>query len=87
MASNKVIAACLVILMIGSFAFASSIFTKPEADETNCGWYKRRKYFNDAAHTTQVGMRVWFCDGEVGSAGTLTIYFVQEECDCSEPIE
>lgn len=84
MVSNKVIAICLVILMIGSFAFASNIFTKPEAEKTNCGWYQRRKYYNDAAHTTQVGLRLWFCDGEVGSAGTLTIYYAEDYCECFE---
>lgn len=87
MVSNKVIAVCLLILMVGSFAFASNIFTKSETDETNCGWYKRRKYFSDATYTTQVGLRLWFCDGAVGSAGTLTIYFVEDECECSEPLE
>lgn len=82
--AHKVIAACLAILMMGSFAFASNLFSKTETDQANCAWYQNRRYFSDATHTTQVGYWVWFCEGFIGRSGQQTIYYIEDTCQCFE---
>lgn len=86
---NRIITTLVVGLVVFMLSYASISFAKTDVNtgvnvekKQSCMWYKRRTYYNDAAHTTQVGLRVWFCEGLIGSAGTITIYWVQEECDC-----
>lgn len=82
--TNKILAVCLAILMSISFAFAANSFSKTENTQTNCSWYQNRRYYNDAAHTTQVGYWVWFCDGYVGKSGQVTPYYDTGYCECFE---
>jgi len=85
--------ALIVLLTVFMLTYSSISFAKTDvttgvnaAKKQTCQWYKRRTYFNDAAHTTQVGVRVWFCDGLIGSAGTTTIYFDEQECECDPEV-
>jgi hypothetical protein len=93
LSAHKMLAVFLAVLMLVSLTFASISIAKSgtrvelaaeQETTTTCSWYQRRIYYNDAAHTTQTGVRVWFCDGEVGSAGTITIYFDESYCECDE---
>lgn len=81
--SNKIIAVCLAVFLLVSFAFASGAFNKT-ATKTNCGWYQIRVFYNDAAHSTQVGRWTWFCDGLIGKHGTQTVYYDEQTCECFE---
>ncbi|HEY9403420.1 MAG TPA: DUF6289 family protein [Pyrinomonadaceae bacterium] len=57
----------------------------PSAKTSNaCLWYKSYTYYSDATYTTQVGMRVHYCDGEKGGAGTVTQYYTVKDCECLE---
>jgi hypothetical protein len=86
---------CLMLLMLvftGTSTFSKTeasaeASTKPDAiakTSANCFWYQSFTYYTDASHTTSCGVRVYFCDGEVGQAGTITQYFSVKYCDCIE---
>jgi hypothetical protein len=81
--------ALIIGLMVFMLSYASVSFAKTGVNsgvnvekKQSCIWYKSRAYFTDASHTTQVGIKIWYCDGLIGRAGTLTNYWVEEECDC-----
>lgn len=81
----------LMPLVYASFTFAKTnvkedriVVATAESKDSFCGWYYKRVYFNDAAHTTQVGVRVFQCDGGIGTAGTVTQYYDEFFCDCEE---
>lgn len=92
LSAHKITALCIAVLMMVSLAFASISIAKSNAKEVemtkkgkgNCLWYQIRTYYSDASHTTSVGSRRWFCDGEVGTSGTVTIFFVEQTCECIE---
>lgn len=79
----------LMPLVYASFTFAKNnvkedrtVIATADSKEEYCGWYYRKVYYNDAAHTTQVGVKVWGCDGTNGSTGTTTQYYADFECEC-----
>jgi hypothetical protein len=51
---------------------------------TDCFWYQRTVDYSDASHTTQVGVVIFFCDGEIGHAGTTSQFYVIQYCECIE---
>lgn len=86
---NRIVTTLVFGLVVFTLSYASVSFAKTDVNtgvnivkKQSCFWYKRRLYYSDATLTTQVGTRVWFCDGLIGSGGTITNYWVQEECDC-----
>ncbi len=79
--AHKLITVCLAILMFGSIAFASNYFSNKSG---NCFWYQSNAYYSDATYTTQVGTKAWFCNGQVGTGGTITQYYITTYCDCIE---
>ena len=82
--TNKILAVCLAILMSVSFVFASDYFSTSESKTANCAWYQSRTYYSDSSLTTQVGYKVWFCDGLIGRSGQTTIYYTTDYCECWE---
>lgn len=70
----------VALLMLGlSPAYA------PTAKTSNaCPWYQAYNYYSDASHTTHVGYKGYFCDGEIGRAGTQTPYYTISYCECEE---
>lgn len=88
---NRIVMVIVAVLMVTALSYVSVSFARNRINtgtganaekQESCSWYKRRSYFSDATYTTQVGTRVWFCEGLVGTGGTVTVYYIQEECDC-----
>lgn len=100
LSAHKMLTLCVAVLMLISLTFASISIAKSnpqpvaaieaepavvtEGEKKACLWYRRHIYYSDATHSTSVGSRRWFCDGSIGTAGTVTIYFDEFECDCVE---
>lgn len=88
--TSVVFAALLVMpLVYASFTFAKTrvkedrvVVAAAESKDGYCGWFYKRVYYNDAAHTTQVGLRVFTCDGERAGNGIATEYYDEFFCDC-----
>jgi hypothetical protein len=81
--TNKYRATALLFLMLilslgVLIAFAKQTEKKPQT----CDWYQSRNYFTDASHTTYVGAKIWYCDGYIGQAGTITAYYQNTNCEC-----
>lgn len=86
LSSAKIAAGLFLVLAVGCFVYfgAVSYAKTNEAEKQNgyCLWYQSRQYYSDATLTTYTGTRVWFCDGEVGQAGTITQYYTTAYCEC-----
>jgi hypothetical protein len=84
---HKIFAAFLVLLILAGLSYASISFAKPEPAKeqtSNCLWYRRTTYYSDASLTTVVGTQVFFCDGNVGTSGTVTQFSTFVTCECIE---
>jgi hypothetical protein len=93
---RKILTMCLAVFILATLTFASFnnktgadplALKKAEAlsgKAMNCLWYQRTVYYSDAAHTTQIGVIVRFCDGETGNFGTTSQFFVIQTCECIE---
>lgn len=81
--TNKYLAAVLMFLMlISSVGVLISFARQTGKKSETCDWYQQRNYFTDASHTTYTGTRIWFCDGYIGQAGTITAYHQTAYCEC-----
>ncbi|HEX8367814.1 MAG TPA: hypothetical protein VF604_04545 [Pyrinomonadaceae bacterium] len=81
--TNKYLATALIFLMLISSAGVLISFAKrTEKKSDTCDWYQQRTYYTDASHTTYTGMRIWFCDGYIGQAGTITAFYINSTCEC-----
>jgi hypothetical protein len=82
--AKKLFAVLLVVVVSFSIAFASNLVLKQNKSECFGFWWQRTTWYTDANHTTSVGQRIWFCDGESGAWGTTSQFPVVENCDCIE---
>ena len=76
-----------LLLVVASLMLALSpaYAPVPAAKTSNgCLWYKAYNYYSDASHTTHVGYKGYFCDGEIGYAGTQTQFYTIRYCECEE---
>jgi hypothetical protein len=81
--TNKYLAAPLIFLMlISTVGVLISFARQAEKKSETCDWYQQRTYYTDASLTTYTGMRIWFCDGYIGQAGTITAHFINTNCEC-----
>jgi len=79
----------LLPLVYASFTYAktkenqdSPVVVTADSKDDYCGYFYKRVYYNDAAHTTQVGLRVFTCDEGNGGNGIVTPYYDEFFCDC-----
>jgi hypothetical protein len=74
-----------ILLVVALFLLALSPAYAPTAKSSNgCLWYQAYNYYSDATYTTHVGYKGYFCDGEIGYAGTQTPYYTIRYCECEE---
>ncbi len=84
---NKILTLCLAVLFSVTVTYISVAIAKPVTvsdQATNCFWYQKKTYYDTETKTIPVGGRIYFCDGEIGSYGTITQYYSLEYCDCIE---
>ncbi|MCD9187216.1 MAG: hypothetical protein LUM44_12340 [Pyrinomonadaceae bacterium] len=86
LSSAKIVAALFSVLAVGCFVYFGAVSyaktNETEKQNSYCLWYQSRRYYTDATLTTSTGVRIWFCDGEVGQAGTPTPYYTTAYCEC-----
>jgi hypothetical protein len=84
---HKIFSAVLALLILAGLSYASISFAKSESGNeqtNNCLWYRSTTYYTDASHTTVSGRQIFFCDGEVGTSGTVTQFSTFVTCECVE---
>jgi hypothetical protein len=74
----------LAVTAVGLLASAGIVFAAGSAQAAACplGYECVTTYFSDAAHTTVVGGKVEYCDGDSNSWGTRTGYYDYYRSSC-----
>lgn len=74
----------LGVAAVGLLASAGVVFASAPAQAAACplGFECVTTYYNDAAHSTVVGGKVEYCDGEANSWGTRTGYYDYYRSSC-----